>query len=383
MLTKADADRAQPRKTKYFLPDGDGLSLKILPSGEKRWVVSYWVKGVRKVKTLGAYPAMSITKARQARNKLKTEVQARREHPEMITFGDLAQRWLAEYSAGLAEGTRYTHALYVSYTRPLHGKALSDIKRADLVELLEQVQRVRSYSTACRVAVTIGQMYEYALNKGVVSATPAMRLSSALIASKEERRVEHFAAVLDAGGIGKLLRALAHVSNPLHRLALMFAAYTFPRSGELRLAEWSEVEGDVWHIPAEHTKRRKEHFIPLSRQALGVLARIPDSHFGLIFKGRGGKPMSKATLLLALQRLRGLPDDERPDEMTVHGFRAMASTILNESGLWTPDAIERQLSHSPEDEVRAAYNRGDYWAERVRMMQWYADKLDELRAPQK
>ena len=254
------------------------------------------------------------------------------------------------------------------------------------MEALKAVQMRKGYNTASRTAVNVGQVFRHARNCGLIEYSPAEQLSTALTATKEEKQIKHFASILDEKGIGKLLRTIDTVQNSVVKNALFFIAYTFPRSGELRKSTWSEIDcaKSIWTIPAEHTKCRKEHIIPLAKQAIELLeaekefspCRPKQNTFPSI---ETGEAMSKTTLLFALKALRALPDDTRPDEMSVHGFRSMASTLLNRSGKWRPDAIERQLGHSLEDEVRAAYNREEYIEERTEMMQWYADYLDELK----
>ena len=332
---------------------------------------------------------MGIQEARRIRReisgKMKKEMEGKGQQSS-LTFGALSEKWLTEYSATKSEKTLYDHKLRLSYVKELMDCPIADIKRAQLVETLRALHKRKGYDTARRTAVNIGQVFRHAMNSGLIEYTPAERLASALTPTKEERRVKHYTTIVDEKGIGKLLRAIETIPNPIVRNALFFVAYTFPRSGEVRNAKWSEVdfEKSIWTIPADHTKREKELVVPLAKQAIELLeaekefspCRPKQNIFPSI---ETGEAMSKTTLLFALKALRALPDDTRPDEMSVHGFRSMASTLLNRSGKWRPDAIERQLGHSPEDEVRAAYNREEYIEERTEMMQWYADYLDELK----
>jgi integrase len=178
-----------------------------------------------------------------------------------------------------------------------------------------------------------------------------------------------------------LLRAIeAYSGQPVTRFALALSPHVFVRPGELRQAEWSEIGFDaaVWRIPAARMKKRREHVVPLSRQSLAILSAARELTGGghLVFPalGKRNRPMSENTANAALRRM-----GFGPDEMTAHGFRAMASTLLNESGHWSPDAIERALAHKDSDQVRAAYHRGAHWKERVAMAQWWSDYLDTLR----
>jgi integrase len=193
--------------------------------------------------------------------------------------------------------------------------------------------------------------------------------------------VKHHAAIIDPMGVGALMRAIdGFDGQPVTQWALRLAPHVFVRPGELRQAEWSEIDLDaaVWRIPASRMKMNREHAVPLSAQAVAILKEAK----GITGAGRfvfpsirtPKRPMSENTLNAALRRL-GYSNDE----MTSHGFRSTASTLLNESGKWSPDAIERALAHADSDMVRGAYHRGAHWQERVLMAQWWSDYLDTLR----
>jgi integrase len=193
--------------------------------------------------------------------------------------------------------------------------------------------------------------------------------------------VKHHAAIIDAEGAGRIMRSIdAYTGQKLTRLALVMMAHTFPRPGELRLADVREfdLEEATWRIPAARTKMRKEHLIPLSRQAVLTMRELHciAGGEGLVLRSfrNPQKPISENTLNVALRAM-----GYGAEEMTSHGFRAMASTLLNETGKWNPDAIERALAHGDSDTVRGAYHRGLHWAERVEMMQWWSDYLEALR----
>jgi integrase len=189
------------------------------------------------------------------------------------------------------------------------------------------------------------------------------------------------AAIIEPKRAGELLRAIdSYGGQPVTRLALALSPHVFVRPGELRQAEWTEIDFDlaIWRIPTSRMKKRREHVVPLSRQSLEILTQIRSLTGGgrFVFPalGKPNNPMSENTATAALRRM-----GFAADEMTAHGFRAMASTLLNESGKWSPDAIERALAHNDNDQVRAAYHRGAHWAERVAMAQWWSDHLDSLR----
>ena len=194
-------------------------------------------------------------------------------------------------------------------------------------------------------------------------------------------KVRHHSAILEPKAIGHLLRAIDGFDGyPLTKLALQLTPHVFVRPGELRQAEWSEINLDaaIWTIPADKMKMRQPHMIPLSSQAVEILDRalVLGAHQKYVFSSlhTGARPMSENTINMALRRI-----GYSGGEMTAHGFRAMASTLLNESGLWSADAIERALAHDTSSSVRGTYHRGQHWAERVRMAHWWSDYLDELK----
>jgi integrase len=189
-------------------------------------------------------------------------------------------------------------------------------------------------------------------------------------------------AIVEPKRVGELLRAIDGYSGlPVTRLALALSPHVFVRPGELRQAAWSEINSDaaIWRIPAARMKKRREHVVPLSRQALAILTELRgltgDGRLVFPALGNPGKPLSENTVTSALRRM-----GFGASEMTAHGFRATASTLLNECGKWHPDAIERALAHRDGDQVRAAYHRGAHWEERVKMAQWWSDHLDVLRS---
>ena len=221
------------------------------------------------------------------------------------------------------------------------------------------------------------RVFRYAVATTRATTDPAMPLRGALVTPK----VTHHAAILDVGGIGALLRAIdGYVGQPMTKLALQLAPHVFVRPGELRQAEWTEIDFDaaVWKIAATKMKMRQPHTVPLSRQSLEILraAQAITGRHRFVFASLypGTRPMSENTINAALRRL-----GYAGDEMTAHGFRAMASSLLNESGKWNPDAIERALAHKAPNGVRGAYHRGTHWAERVEMGRWWSDHLEELK----
>ncbi len=220
-------------------------------------------------------------------------------------------------------------------------------------------------------------MFRYAVATARAKSDPAGLLAGAVASP----RAKNLAAIIDAKEVGGLLRGIeAYGGQPVTHFALALSPHVFVRPGELRQAEWVEFDFDaaVWRIPALRMKKRREHVVPLSRQSVAILKAAQEltsaRRFVFPAMGKRDRPMSENTVNLALRRM-----GFEQGQMTAHGFRAMASTLLNESGKWSPDAIERALAHKDGDQVRAAYHRGAHWQERVTMAQWWSDHLDTLR----
>ena len=255
-------------------------------------------------------------------------------------------------------------------------KPIREVVAPELLEALRRIESTGAIETAHRAMQTCSQVFRYAVASGLADRDPASDLKGALTPSRETHR----AAILDPKGVGALLRACDDYPGTLvARCALRFAPLVFVRPGELRHAEWCEIDFDAkeWRIPGPKMKMREQHVVPLSRQAVAILHELRpltgDGRYIFPSERTRDRPMSNATVLAALRRL-----GYAKDEMSGHGFRAMASTLLNELG-WAPDVIERQLAHAERNKVRAAYNRATHLAERRKMMQAWADYLDGLK----
>ncbi|MEN7538692.1 tyrosine-type recombinase/integrase [Aurantiacibacter flavus] len=261
--------------------------------------------------------------------------------------------------------------------RDIGHRPVSEITPHELLTAIRKVERKGHHETAQRLRSFAGRVFRYAIVTMRAQENPADLLRGALTAPQ----VKHHAAILEPELFGELLRAIEGYSGkPETLIALKIAPHVFVRPGELRKAEWHEfdLEGAVWRIPGEKMKMAQPHAVPLSSQVVELLGQLralsnAGSYLFPAFHTTR-RCMSENTLNSALRRL-----GYGGDEMTSHGFRAVASTLLNESGLWHPDAIERSLAHKDPDQVRAAYHRGAHWAERVRMMQWWSDHLEQLR----
>ncbi|WP_375419918.1 tyrosine-type recombinase/integrase [uncultured Sphingomonas sp.] len=380
---------AKPRK----LTDEKGLFLLIQPSGGKLWRFKYRHLGREKKLSLGRYPDVPLKEARSKCDEARKLVAAGIDPSEhrrtakitainqaATTFKLVADEYLDKVQReGRAHVTINKSRWLLSLLEPaIGGLAIDAITPADLLASLKAVEKQGHLETARRMRSFAGRVFRYAVATSRAQSDPAAALRGALIAPI----AKHHAALIEPKQVGGLLRAIDGFSGqPMTKLALRLAPLVYARPGELRAAEWTEFDLDaaVWCIPAFKMKMRDGHDVPLSKQAVRILreAMALTSRYKYVFSSLypGTRPMSENTLNAALRRL-----GYGREEMTSHGFRAMASTLLNESGHWNPDAIERALAHRDRSAVRAAYHRGSHWSERVRMAQWWADYLDHLRS---
>lgn len=400
-LMDKDIRRAEPRAAPYKLADDKGLFLLVQPSGGKLWRLKYRVDGrdeagnakrVEKKLGIGTYPEISLKEARDARDAARrllaqgkdpADEKRREKHAAKVgavnTFGAVAKACIAKNRRdGLADATIRKREWFVSLVdKSLGSRPIAEIAPFEILDAVRPFEAAKNDEKAHRTLQFIGQVFRYAVANQLAPSDPTRDLRGALAS----RKPKHHAAILDPKAAGELLRAIdGYEGHPLTRAALQLSALLFVRPGELRRAEWSEIDLDaaVWRIPAAKMKGRMEHVVPLSRQAISLFEALRDlsGHGRYVFPSlrSGLQPMSENTVNGGLRRL-GFTGDE----MTAHGFRAMASTLLNESGKWSSDAIERALAHKDRDTIRAAYHRGAHWAERVEMAQWWSNHLDTLR----
>lgn len=393
-LTDTAIRNAKAKDKPYKLGDSGGLFLLVQPTGGKLWRLKYRVDGKEKKLGLGTYPDVSLADARKRRDAAKTELSAgkdpgvekvRRKAQSQISAGNTFATVAAEFinkrtKEGWSVSTQEKADYLLQHLSPTLGKMpVSEIVPADLLPILRRAEAKGKLETARRLLQFSSQVFRYAVATTRLTSDPTRDLKGALIAPK----AKHHGAIIDPVQVGALLRAIDGYEGHFVTLyALKLSPHVFVRPGELRAALWAEFDfdGAVWTIPAEKMKMRKPHHVPLSRQALELLNELRGltgaGALGLAFPSirSTARPMSENTVNAALRRL-GFTGDE----MTAHGFRAMASTLLNESGKWHPDAIERALAHQDSDNVRAAYHRGAHWKERVEMAQWWSDYLDQLR----
>jgi integrase len=390
-LTFFDIKAASPKEKPFKLSDGEGLYLLVQPNGHKFWRFRYRFAGIEKMLAIGPFPAISLADARGKRDAAKkllasgkdpsAEKRIERlamESAARNTFGLIAAEYIENLETGgkadiTVEKNRW---LLLDLAKPLANRPIAEITSAELLDLLKRVEKSGRRETARRLRGVIGSVFRLAIVTLRASSDPTFALKGALIPPNVKPR----SAITDEKQLGGLLRAIDEFDGwPTLRAALKFCALTFARPGEVRGAKRSEVnfEKSIWRISAERTKMRRPHDVPLSRQAVEVLREIwPASEFGeLIFPSLISykKPLSENAFNSALRRM-GFTQEE----MSAHGFRSSASTILNENG-FNPDVIEAALGHQAENAVRRAYNRAIYWPERIAMMQKWADMLDEFR----
>ena len=392
-LTDIVLRNAKPKDKPFKLADEKGLYLLVTPSGGRLWKVKFRNGlGAEKKLSLGAYPEIGLKDAREMRDKARSaiakgidpaEKKRRDKFAARIsatnTFHAVAEAYIAKNRRdGLAEATVLKREWFVRLVaKSLGNRPIADIAPYEILEAVRPFEASKNDEKAHRTLQFIGQVFRYAVANQLTTSDPTRDLRGALAS----RKPKHHAAILEPGKAGEMLRAIdGYEGHPSTRIALQLSALLFARPGELRRAEWSEIDFDnaIWRIPATKMKGRQEHAVPLSRQAIAQFRLAEELSGGgrYVFPSIRSplNPMSENTVNAALRRL-GFTGDE----MTAHGFRSTASTLLNESGKWSPDAIERALAHKDKDTIRAAYHRGAHWAERVEMAQWWSDYLDRLK----
>ena len=387
-LTNTAIRNAKPRLKRYRLFDSQGLYIEVAPNGGKWWRLKYRILGKEKRLSLGIYPEVSLKEARVKRDQARSllaegadPIEARKTQriPDGTSFEAVAREWFGKFTPSWSEGhaNRIFRRLENDVFPWLGSRPIDQIDPPELLKVARRIESRGALETAHRAIRNCGQVFRYAVATGRASRDPTSDLKGAL----PPVRVIHHSSITDPRVIGGLLRAIdGYEGSLLTRCALQLAPLVFVRPGELRHAEWSEfnLKESDWRIPARKMKGRQPHIVPLATQSVAILSELRpltgSSRYVFPSVRSVTKPMSDNTLNAALRRL-GYSNDE----MTGHGFRSMASTILNEQGCWHPDAIERQLAHVERNNVRAAYNYAEHLEERKRMMQTWADYLDQLR----
>ena len=404
ILTDLQIRQSKQKENQYKLNDGNGLYLLVHPNGSKYWRMKYRFDNKEKTLSFGVWPEVSLKAAREKLSESRTKIQAgfnpielKREKKlirlqskkaqsiietkKINTFDKVAHEWMSKQGPRWTEEhqTRVRRSLEIHVFPEIGQLPTTEIDTITLLNALRKIEMQGKHEAASRARQRCEGVFRYGIQTAVCERNPAIDLRGALTPPT----VKHQAA-LKPDEIPEFLHKLeAYEGHPVTRLAMWFMLYTFVRTKELRLAKWSDINLDpeepLWIIPAENMKAKREHQVPLSFQTIGVLEQMqeysgPD---GLVFpqEKNAQKPMSENTLLFALYRMG------YHSRATTHGFRATASTILNESGMWHPDAIERQLAHQEGNKVRAAYDRSLHMEQRSKMMQWWADHVDSLMIP--
>ncbi len=391
MLTDTAVRNAKPRDKFYKVSDSGGLYLLVKPTG-KYWRMDYRFVGKRKTLAIGVYPAVSLVAARKKRDEAR-ELLAKDIDPSLTkainkqivrtaaenTFKAVALEWHAKTSKTWAETTATNIKRYLEKDifPWLGNRVIRDIAAPELLAVLRKIESRGAHEKAQRCREYAGRVFRYAIATGRADRDPSGDLRGALTPVK----VKHHASITDPKAIGALLRSIRGFSGSyITQCALQLAPLVFVRPGELRHAEWAEIDFDKpeWRIPGHKMKMKEPHIIPLSAQAVEILQSIHpltgDGQYIFPSIRTGAWPMSENTINAALRRM-----GYEKDEMTGHGFRSMASTLLHEHG-WPHEAIERQLAHAERNKVVAAYNYAEHLPKRKEMMHWWADYLDELVA---
>jgi len=395
-LTDIAIRRAQPSKKSRKMFDGRGLYLEVAPRGGKWWRFKYRFRGKEKRLSLGVYPDVSLKEARQRcednRRMLSREIdpsehrqalKAARAQEASNSFEAVAREWLTKHTPNWtpSHSSRIISQLERDVFPWIGGKAVAAVTPAQLLAVVRRVEQRGALETAHRVLQNCGQVFRYAVATGCATHDPSVVLRGALPPVKGG----HFAALTDPKKIGPLLKVLdGYEGSLIVRCALQLAPLVFVRPGELRRAEWSDINLATAEWRFTVTKTDTQHLVPLSRQAVEILRELyPLTGQGrYVFPSartpRGGRPMSENAILAALRRM-GIGKEE----MSGHGFRAMARTLLDEELGFRPEYIEQQLAHVVRDPLGRAYNRTSHLPERRKMMQVWADYLDELKANEK
>lgn len=370
-------------------PAGGGLYLEMSATGGLHWRMKYRFNGKEKRLSFGASPTITLNKACNLRDKARVALadgidpgeEKKREKIEKTapTFREVAVEFVKKQrEVWAASHTRTVEGRLNLDVYPAFGNTLiTEVTAQDVFAMLQKIEERRAFETASRVLGFCSLIFKYAISIGLVSFDPCPALRRALTPYNKGQ----LAAITEPKAVGVLMLAVDDYKGSLIvRSALLFSALTFCRPGEIRHAEWAEIDfgEEMWTIPAEKMKGREEHKVPLSRQAIQVLKAIqPYTRNGkYVFPTprSNNRPLSENGVLTALRNM-----GYTKEQMTAHGFRSMASTLLNEKLEYHPDVIEAQLAHKGADRIRAVYNRAEYMKKRKELMQGWADYLDELR----
>lgn len=388
ILTDTQVKAAKPRDKAYKLTDALGLYLHVAPKGGRWWRFRFRFDGREQLLSLGTYPDVPLKRARERRDAMRQDLAegispAAKRRAERYagadTFEAVAREWFGKFSARWADSHagKVIRRMELTLFPWIGARPVAKLTAPEILHCLRRLEAGGKLETAKRALQNCNRVLRYAIATGRAESNPAMHLQGALPPAKGG----HLAAITSPREFGELLRAIdAYSGSLVVRAALQLAPLVFVRPGELRNAEWAEMDFEKaqWRIPAEKMKSSVKHIVPLSRQSIAILRDLQPLTGGGPFvfcsPRSAQRPMSAVALLAALRRM-----GYAQGTVTVHGFRSTASTLLNEQGK-NRDWIERQLAHGERDGVRAAYNYADYLPQRAQMMQEWADYVDALRA---
>ena len=374
VLTENIIKNAAPRRSKYYLSDGRGLLLEVNPNHSKYWIVRIYMGKKEIRRSIGAYPAISLKEARMKAYEIKSSKNLTIDCD--TTFEQAYKMFYDFHYSNLTLMHQETiKARWKNYIEPKLGSLpLNRITPNMIVRLCQNILTEGHIETARRVRIIISQVFEFAVAQNIVDSNPTAHLSSIFPSTQRK----HYACLTEPSDIAALMRNIEAYPHRIVRLALLFSARTFCRPGEIRMAEWKEVDlnAGTWTIKADKMKMNRDHVVPLSTQNISLLYELHSltgSGQWLFTSARTqNQPLSEGTIRVAL-RTMGYSNEQ----MTPHGFRSMASTVLNTFG-WPKDYIELQLSHV-DHSIRGIYNRSLYLHQRWQMMQWWSDYLDAMR----
>lgn len=394
-LTAKAVENAKPKERPYKLPDGGGLYLYCTPSGGKLWRMNYRFNGKEKTLALGKFPLVSLLQARLKALEVKGELSkgidpaeqrraAKKAHERQAainarTFEKVFWEWFTNTQASAAPKSRkdILNRVKNNFFPCIGTMPIETIKPAHLMDCLRGVEKRGAFSMAHDLARLAKQIFRYAMSLDYVEYNPA---SDLVYAMHKKRPVEHLPAILTNEGIADFFHRAEQYPNLIIQYLLKMLVYVFVRPSELRGAEWSEIDFQEaqWIIPAARTKKRREHIVPLAPQVLKMFEELREVSLSTKYcfpSPKKDAPLTESATRYALRKI----GYQRAD-VTLHGFRSTASTILNESGLFRRDVIERQLAHVESNQSRKPYNRAEYMQERVELVQWWANFLDSIQA---
>jgi len=394
MLNNSTVKFAEQKEKNYRISDNRAMYLLVTPTGKKYWRLDYRLHGKRRTYAIGSYPEISLKEARKLRDKARRliakgidpvqerqQTRAAQQEAHENSFENVAWEWVDKKKQGWTPGYARTieGRLKLNLLPWLSKRPVSEITAPELLRALRKVEARGAIESAHRTLQIANSVFIYSIACGIADHNPAFGLTKALQSPNPKK----MAALTDPIEVGGLMRAIREYhGGEIVRCALRFSAYTFCRPGEIRTAEWDEIDWikAEWRIPAAKMKMKRDHIVPLANQVISVLQEIHvlTGSGRYVFPSlRANKPMSNNTVNAAIRYM-----GYAKSQMCAHGFRAMASSLLHENG-FEHDVIELQLSHQRKDRIAHVYDRSQRLPERRKMMQWYADYLDELKKDDK